>query len=83
MPKVRSRRSTMLHPSSQNQSALLSTSQRNSKGGFRSRDGGRVANATSDGILGKLVGDLMVVLPKVAGVRQVEEPGLRPIILPW
>ena len=78
-----SRCSTMLHPSSQTQSALLSTFQCNSKGDFRSRDSGRVANATLDGILGKLVGDSMVVLPKVEGVAQVEELGLRPIVLPW
>jgi hypothetical protein len=38
---------------------------------------------TLDGILGKLVGDSMVILPKVAGVERVKELGLRPIILPW
>jgi hypothetical protein len=34
------------------------------------------------GIQRKLVGDFMAVLPKVAGVAQVKEPSLKPIILP-
>jgi hypothetical protein len=43
-----SRRSTMLHPSSQTQSALVSAFPRTLKGDFRGREGGRVANATLD-----------------------------------
>jgi hypothetical protein len=33
-------------------------------------------------IPGRLAGDFMVALPEVAGVAQVEEPSLKPIILP-
>jgi hypothetical protein len=43
-----SHRSTMLHPSSQTQFALVGASQHTSRGDFRVRDGGKVANATSN-----------------------------------
>jgi hypothetical protein len=43
-----SRRSTMLHPSSQIPFALVSASPHPSRGDFKSRDGGRIADATSD-----------------------------------
>jgi hypothetical protein len=43
-----SHHNTMLHSSSQAQFALVSASQRNSKDDFKSRDGGKVTNATSD-----------------------------------
>jgi hypothetical protein len=43
-----SHRSTMLHPSSQTQSALVGTSQRTSRDNFRIRDSGRIANAPSN-----------------------------------
>jgi len=43
-----SRLSTMLHPSSQTQFALVGASQHTSRGDFRVRDGGKVANATSN-----------------------------------
>jgi hypothetical protein len=67
----------MLHSNSQAQYTLVRASQRNLKIDFRSRDGGKVTNATSDdkdklfcdrlGILGKLFGDFMVVLHEVTG----------------
>jgi hypothetical protein len=41
-------RSTMLHPSSQTQSALVGTSQRTSRDNFRVRDGGRIADVALD-----------------------------------
>jgi hypothetical protein len=42
-----------------------------------------VATVIGNGILGRLVEDFRaVLLLKVVGVAQVEEPGLRPIILP-
>jgi hypothetical protein len=71
----------MLHSILYEQFALVSASQRNNKGDYRSRDDGKVIDATLDDkdnlfcdlynrfhILGKLVGDFMVVLQEIEEV---------------